>query len=325
MSGRIAGNRDVVVGPLRAAPGTRVAGYVELAAAAGSVAIPLVLANGLRPGPRVAVTAGVHGAEYVGIAALRQVATALDPADLSGCFIAVLLANPAAFAARSIYVDPLDGRNLNRTFPGDPAGTASQRIADWIVHEVLTGSDAFVDMHGGDMNEAIVPFTMMEETGDPAVDDTSRAMAAAYGLDFSLVGPIPGSATTAAAALGIPAIIAEVGGQGLWPADDVARHAAGLQRVLAAVGLRFPAGDPPPRTTPRSAREMIWLRSDVFGFWHCSVRPGDAVRAGDPLGAIQDPFGAVLQSPAAPADGTVLFIVSSLAINPGDPLLAIAA
>jgi predicted deacylase len=101
-----------------------------------------VLVNGAEPGPRVAVTSGIHGAEYTSIAALRRVANGLDPAAVRGCLVAVLVANPAAFAARSIYVDPLDGRNLNRVFPGDPAGTASERLAAWILETVMVGSDA---------------------------------------------------------------------------------------------------------------------------------------------------------------------------------------
>ena len=118
-------------------------------------------------GPRVGITAGVHGAEYVSIAALRRVAMELDPAAVSGSIVAVLTANPAAFAARSIYVNPLDGRNLNRTLPGDPAGSPSERLAAWLDANVIAGSDLFIDMHCGDMNEALIPFTGMELTGDP--------------------------------------------------------------------------------------------------------------------------------------------------------------
>ena len=321
MTHRSTPSADLTVGSLRAAPGTRTTGYVEVDTGGSSVSIPVVLVNGTKPGPRVAVTAGIHGAEYVSIAALRQVANGLDPADVSGCLVAVLVASPAAFAARSIYVNPLDGRNLNRVFPGDAAGTASERIAAWIVGAVMTGSDAFVDMHCGDMNEALVSFTGIEETGDAAIDDVARSMAAAYGLDFLVVGPLPGSTTTTATSLGIPAVLGEVGGQGLWPARDVARHADGFRRVLAALGLRSGAGDPPGLATKRLG-EDVWLRSTASGFWQPAVAPGAVVRAGEPVGVVQDAFGETLQAVASPLDGTVLFVVSSLAMNAGDPLLA---
>ena len=322
MTHRSTPGADLTLGTLRAAPGTRAAGHIRLDTGPAEVEIPVVLLNGAEPGPRVAVTSGIHGAEYVSIAALRQVANSLDPADVSGCLVAVLVSNPAAFATRSIYIDPLDGRNLNRVFPGDPAGTASQRIADWIVREVMTGSDAFVDMHCGDMNEALVPFTGIEETGDPTIDDVSRSMAAAYGLDFLVVGPLAGSSVSAATALGIPAVLGEVGGQGLWPASDVTRHADGFRRVLASLGLRSGAGDGPTPPT-RLLGTDVWLRSSATGFWHPVVKPGDQVHAGDPVGVVQDAFGAPLQEVTAPLDGVVLFVVSSLAMNDGDPLLAI--
>ena len=162
----------------------------------------------------------------------------------------------------------------------------------------MTGSDAFVDMHCGDMNEALVSFTGIEETGDPAIDDVARAMAAAYGLDFLVVGALPGSTTTTATSLGIPAVLGEVGGQGLWPVRDVARHADGFRRVLAALGLRTGAGDPPAPTSRRLG-EDVWLRSTSTGFWHPAVLPGATVRAGESVGVVEDAFGAALRRSAA--------------------------
>ena len=324
MKETIAGARDLVVGGLRAAPGTRTSGHIPVDLGVATVEVPVVLIQGREPGLRVAVTSGIHGAEYVSIAAHRRVAMELDPATMRGSLVSVLVANPAAFAARSIYIDPLDGRNLNRVFPGDATGTASERLARWIHDSVMTGADAFIDMHCGDMNEALVPFNGIEETGDPGIDDRAHAMAAAYGLDYLVVGPLPGSTTTAATALGIPALLSEVGGQGLWPEADVDRHAAGLRRTLAVLGLRDGSGDPP-AGPQRLLGEDIWLRSGATGFWHPSVAVGDTVRAGQQVGEVQDAFGAPLEIVTASVDGVVLFLVTSLAMNGGDPLLALGA
>jgi uncharacterized protein len=311
------------VGHVSATPGTRATGLVPVQLGGGIVvSIPVVVVNGAAPGPRVAATAGIHGAEYVSIAALREVALGLDPADMRGSLVAVVTASPVAFAARSIYVNPLDGRNLNRMFPGDPAGSPSERLADWITTHVITGSDVFVDLHCGDMNEALVSFTGIEETGDAAVDARSRALAEAYGLRYLLIGPSPGTTTTAAAALGIPAILGEVGGQGRWPAEDVALHAAGFRRLLRTAGLIDTAPD-----QPRFATEVLpaeaWMRATATGYWHPSVEVGQRVPKGQVVGEVQDAFGAVLERPEAPIDGVVIFLVSSLAMNEGDPLLAL--
>ena len=211
-------------------------GILPVDVGVATLQVPIAIVHGSRPGPRVAVTAGIHGAEYVSIAALREVVLGLEPAAVSGSVVAVLTASPAAFAARSIYVNPLDGLNLNRQFPGDPDGSPSQRLAHWLTTQVIAGSDAFVDMHCGDMNETLVSFTGIEETGEASVDARSRQLAEAYGLRYLLIGPSAGTTTTAAAALGIPAVLGEVGGQGRWPTEDVELHAAGLRRVLRAAG-----------------------------------------------------------------------------------------
>ncbi len=315
---------SLTVATVSAARGTRATGLVPVVLGDGvTVEVPVAVVHGPRPGPRVAITAGIHGAEYVSIAALREVILALDPASVRGSIVAVLTANPAAFAARAIYVNPLDGRNLNRSFPGDAAGSPTQRLARWLTDEVITGSDAFLDMHCGDLNEALVSFTGIEDTGDASVDARSRDLADAYGLRYLLIGPAPGTTTTAAAALGIPAVLAEVGGQGRWPAEDVALHAAGLRRWLRAAGVLAEAPD-----EPRLATEVLpteaWLRAGVGGYWHPSVEVGQRVVTGAVVGEVRDAFGDVLERPAAPIDGVVLFLVTSLAMNAGDPLLALA-
>ena len=311
------------VGPLTAAPGSRVAGLVAVDLGSATVELPVVLINGARPGPRVAATAGIHGAEYVSIAALRAVALGLVPATVHGSLVAVLTASPAAFAARTIYVNPLDGLNLNRQFPGDPDGSPTQRLAHWLTSNVIAGSDVFVDLHCGDMNEALVSFTGIEDTGDQTVDARSRGLAEAYGLRYLLIGPSPGTTTTAAAGLGIPAVLAEVGGQGRWPAEDVELHAAGFRRLLRAAGLIDDAPAAPAHRTELLPTEA-WMRSAHTGYWHPAVEVGDRVAQGVIVGEVQDAFGIVLERPAAPIDGVVIFLVSSLAMNAGDPLLALA-
>jgi len=314
----------LTVGAISAMPGSRAAGLVRLDTDADrSVELPVMVVNGAAPGPRVAVTAGIHGAEYVSIAALREVVRDLDPARMRGSVVAVLTANPAAFAARSIYVNPLDGRNLNRVFPGAADGSPSERIAHWITEHVMTGSDVFVDMHCGDMNEALVSFTGIEEIGDAAVDARARALAEAYGLRYLLIGASPGTTTATAAALGIPAVLGEVGGQGRWPAEDVALHRAGFLRLLQAAGVIDEAPATPSFIT-EILRNEAWMRATASGYWHPAVAVGATVAAGSVVGAVLDAFGRTLEAPVAPIDGVVIFLVTSLAMNAGDPLLALA-
>ncbi len=313
----------VGIGSLSAAPGTRVTGVVPVELGTATVEVPVTIVHGSRPGPRVGVTAGIHGAEYVSIAALREVVASLDPAAVSGSLVAVLTASPAAFAARSIYVNPLDGLNLNRQFPGDARGSPTQRLAHWLTTNVIAGSDAFVDMHCGDMNEALDSFTGILDTGNASRDARSRELAEAYGLRYLLIAKTQGTTLAAAAALGIPGVLGEVGGQGLWPNEHVALHAAGFRRVLWAAGLIDSAPATPGHRTQLLPTEA-WTRATTTGYWHPAVGVGDRVPAGAVVGEVQDAFGAVLERPLASMDGVVIFLVSSLAMNAGDPLLALA-
>jgi predicted deacylase len=167
-----------------------------------------------------------------------------------------------------------------------------------------------------------VSFTGIEDTGDPVVDARSRTLAEAYGLRYLLIGTSPGTTTTAAATLGIPAVLGEVGGQGRWPAEDVALHAAGFRRLLQAAGVIDQAPAEPAHRT-EVLRTEAWMRATTTGYWHPTVEVGARVSMGSVVGEVRDAFGAVLEVPTAPVDGVVIFLVTSLAMNTGDPLLAL--
>ena len=231
--------------------------------------------------------------------------------------------NMPAFAARSIYVCPLDGKNLNRVFPGDAHGTASEQIAAWVFTNVIAQADYYVDLHGGDLVEALVPFTIFFRSGDARVDQASLELAKVFGIHYLVCSETPGSTFCAAARAGIPSILAESGGQGIWTPDDVGRLTRGLDRVMRHIEMT--SGDEPEPVTFALLEQFLWLRSDHDGFWYPGVPVGDAVRHGQDLGCIKNAEGHVLQRALSPADGRVLFIVSSLAINRTDPLLAVGA
>jgi predicted deacylase len=311
------------VGALRADRGEKVYGVVEFAVAGAPYRLPMWLINGDGDGPTVVVTAGVHPAEYASIAGALRFGQTLSPVGLLGRVIVVPVMNLPAFAARSIYVCPLDGKNLNRVFPGKADGTASEQIAAWVFTNVIRQGDFYVDLHGGDLIEALVPFTIFYRSGDAGVDRRSLALAKAFGIQLLVCSETPGSTFAAASRAGIPAILAEAGGQGIWTAEDVARHTDGLERVLRHLGLR--AGGEPPAVPTETLEQFAWLRSEHDGFWYPAVSVGAAVAEGKDVGYIRDWEGRALQRAIAPAAGRVLFIVSSLAINRGDPLLAVGA
>jgi predicted deacylase len=235
----------------------------------------------------------------------------------------VPVVNIPGFAARSIYVCPLDGKNPNRVFPGDAAGTCSEQLADWIFRNIISLANFYVDLHGGDLIEALLPFTIFFRTGNEQVDAASLDMAQTFGIPYLVASVSPGSTIAAASKAGIPAILTESGGQGIWTPEHVADHTNGLERLMRHLKMiSGPAPEPAPFTL---LEQFLWLRSEHEGFWYPQVSVGETVQAGQELGYITDWEGNILQKGLSPGNGTVLFIVSSLAIHENDPLFAVGA
>jgi uncharacterized protein len=311
------------VGALSAAPGEKRYGLNEFLVQGQPYRLPMWLINGQSPGPTLVVTGGVHAAEYASIAAALELGRSVAPAALRGRVIVVPVMNLPAFTARSIYVCPLDGKNLNRVFPGDPDGTASQQIAAWVFNNVIAQANYYVDLHGGDLVEALVPFTIFFRSGNGRVDELSLDLAKAFGIRYLVCSETPGSTFCAASREGIPSILAESGGQGIWTPEDVGLLTTGLDRVMRH--LEMMPGAKPEAAPFTLLEQFLWLRSDHDALWYPAVPVGAEVRKGQDLGSVKDVEGRVLQTAASPADGRVLFIVSSLAINKTDPLLAVGA
>src|SRR5215468_7589896 len=227
--------------------------------------VPVVEVTGTDDGPRLTVIAGVHGCEYASMAAVRQWCASLAGRELRGRVTVVPVLNLPAFAARSPFVEPEDGKNLNRCFPGDPNGTLADRLAHATFTKLISGSDALIDAHCGDLPEALEPFALYE--AGPS-EDKAREIAVAYGLGYVIrqePGPgraVGGTTSAAAAEIGIPAIIAEAGGCGLVEQTAVDLHLRGLDRVLATLGMDASAaanGVAPPTVLS----QFLWLRSQA--------------------------------------------------------------
>jgi uncharacterized protein len=298
---------------------------VELA----GLTVPFVEVTGSEDGPLLTVIAGVHGCEYASMEGVRRWTRGLETTDIRGRVRAVPVLNMPAFVGRTPFVVPDDGKNLNRCFPGDPAGTLADRLAYAAFTDLISGSDAYIDVHCGDMVEALQPFALYE--AGPA-EDKARDLATAYGLPYvirQVAGPdraVSGTSSGAAAAAGIPAITAEAGECGLVQEHAVALHVAGLNGVLEMLGMTEARADGDDRPEQTQLGRFLWLRCRSGGWWAPSVRPGDAVTAGESVGEVSSLDGsAVLETIVAPADGVIIFLTSSPAVADDGLLLGLGA
>lgn len=317
------------IGTAEARPGQRATGYLPVPGLPESSFPPLTVASGREEGPLLAVLAGVHGAEYTSIEAAVRLAQGIVPDQVRGAVVIVPVVSMDSFRQRSIYVNPLDGKNPNRQFPGLARGTASQRLVYAVFEGVIRRADALIDLHGGDMIEALAPFVIVHRAADEALNRKSFRMAEVFGLPHVIWGRTTGSSYEAAAAAGIPAVLAEAGQQGILDPDAAALLHAGVLRVAADLGVLDEGAIAPGLSAapgrPRVFDTWHWLTAPSGGLWYPRVRAGESADMGQTLGVITSVFGEPLAEVRAPAQGTVMWHVSALAINAEDALLAMAS
>ena len=283
---------------------------------------PYTVVRGAQDGPQVALISGVHPAEYPAIESNIRFTRNLDPSRLRGTVVSLPLIDVPAFLPRSPFVCPIDGKNPNRFFPGNPDGTFSEVMDDAIFQAVIDPADVLIDLHGGDMVEALIPFSIYSVSGNEDVDARSVALGRAFGLPYLVAsrpqpGGIGGTTAHAAAAAGIPSIIAEAGSSGLLTEPETQMMVDGIGNALRFLGMldgEVRAFD------PVEIDQFTWLRSPVEGMWYPSVEVGARVLDGQNIGRIGNLYGDTLVEISAPHEGVILFITSAPAM-PQDGLI----
>jgi hypothetical protein len=300
---------------------------VPAAADPGTV-IPVTMIRGSRPGPALALIAGNHGYEYPPILALQRLRAQIDPAELSGRILLVHAANMPSFLGRTVYFSPVDGKNLNRVYPGRSGGTVSERIAYAITTEIIEPADYVLDLHCGDGNEWLRPYVYQHVTGNPAFDERIARLVKAFGIDHVVVDrgrpTDPAQSlycSTTAITRGKPAMTVESGGLGMSDEESVERIVDGIHGVLRELHMR--------EGGPDALREAVYLdptavvTSPETGILYPHVECNQAVPEGALLAHITDFFGKTIAEVRSPLDGLVLYIVATPPISQGQPVACV--
>ena len=325
------------VGPLQVEPGRAKSGFLPVPSGPdGDTRIPITVLNGKGPGPTVAFIAGNHGYEYPPILATQRLATRIDPQKLSGRVILVHVANMPSFLKRTIYYSPVDGQNLNRVYPGKIDGTLSQRIAYVLTKEVIERSDNVVDLHCGDGNESLRPYSYWMPIGNPKLDEAARQLTIAFGLPNIVIDKSrPNDAqaslycSNTAMTRGKPATTIESGAMGV--ADDEASIAAierGCVNVMKHLKILDGRADFPQTITWYEPAQVLTFPKDLpekAGLFFPGAKRGDMVEKDALLGYVTDFFGNKVFELKAPFAGEVLYIIGTPPISAGEPLAFVAS
>jgi hypothetical protein len=293
--------------------------------------IPVTVFHGARPGPVLALMAGVHGYEFPPILAAQRLLDVIDPARLSGTVVLVRLAHVAAFEERVPYLDPYDRKNLNRVFPGRADGSQTERIAWALTTLVIHRSDVLVDLHSGDGAEWLEEFVGIY--GGPLATryETSRAVGLAFGLrnvirysmDTREQIDSGRSANRQAVADGKATVLVEIGENGRRDTAFVEPIVNGVLNALRV--LEMLDGAPiPARPDTRWFDGTASVLATTSGIFTPVGNRGYEVRKGALIGTVSDYSGRLLEKIVSPVNGYAMYGLAGPPVRAGESVLTIA-
>lgn len=315
---------NFTVGTASAAPGEKATGYIDVPAGVDAATnIPVVVVHGAKPGPVLAIVSGAHGTEYASIIAVERLIQHLDAKELSGTVILVPLVNVNSFEQKAPHVNPVDGVNMNRMYPGKVDGTQTQRASWLITKEVVEPCDYLIDLHGGDLDENLRPYSYWPKTGNEKLDATTHEMVLAFGLANIIIDEErtkdPNDSRyldNTALTRGKPAITAEAGYAGTVEPNDVEMLVRGSVNVMRY--LKMLPGTAAPVENPVWFSKVVTGTSAHDGIFYPLVEKRTYVQQGMKLGYITDFFGNTIEDVRAPVTGVLLYICAVPSMKKGN-------
>jgi len=317
-------NERLTIAGLNVDPGTKEQGWIKLGARPDgtSLGIPVVVINGALPGPRLSLIAGVHGDEYDCCEGLRRFLADIDPKELRGTIVATPQANPSAFECFSRH-NPVDHLDLNRSFPGNPDGFLTERVADALVTHLVNDADYLLDLHSGGMALGLIPFVGFDDTPGETGDKSFR-LAQSTGIETLYASaPFKNVLRLVAADRGVAAILVEIGSEGRLREELAEQARMTLATVAQKLGMISMRNGWKPiatshHTIVRAAETGEFLQAPTGGFLLHRVALGQTVETGELLGELIDPFGKRLAEIRSPHSGMIAEMRTIPATRIGD-------
>lgn len=281
----------------------------------GDVEFPLAVLTGARDGATLAVITGMHGGEYTGPLAAMRLIQRCQPEDLAGRLIVIPVLSTRAFMLRNMQLSPVDEREVHYLWPGNPEGSYSEALVD-LVYRTVKDADYLLDLHAGEMAQALEPYVCVPWTGDEPMWGRCLELGSAFEVPFvdrRAVTETPLALPRALLDLGIPNVWTEIGSHGIADPSRVDLQYNGLLNVLRL--LRMTPGEFT-NFHPRMVGPKHWsMYAQRSGVWRPAVAPYDHVNKDELLGELFDYFGQPVEEYRSPADALVEIVASSPAIN----------
>ncbi|GHA75231.1 succinylglutamate desuccinylase/aspartoacylase family protein [Pontibacter akesuensis] len=279
------------------------------------IEIPVYVFRSVHDGPVVLLMAGMHGDEVNGIEIVRRMLAKKMLYPLKGTIIAVPVLNIYGFLNFSREVP--DGKDVNRSFPGNRDGSLASRVAHRFMKEVMPYVDYGLDFHTGGSSRSNYPQIRC------VLDyNTNRELAQAFAPPFIMNTPFrQGSLRKEASKIGKSILVYETGESLRFDEKGISIGIEGTCRVLHHLGMM--ASCPPVTEQPVVCMRDIWLRAKNAGLWRSQIKLGEYVKKNQLIGSITDPYGEMEVRLNAPAAGYVIGLNNMPVVNQGDALLHI--
>jgi predicted deacylase len=285
---------------------------------AGQVELAAHVVHGRRPGPRLFVSAALHGDEINGTETLRRLLAMPLIRRLRGTLVAVPVVNVYGFVAQQRYLP--DRRDLNRSFPGSPGGSLAARVAHAFLTNFVEGCTHGIDLHTGAIHRTNLP-QVRARLSLPGVEEMARAFGAPVLLNSSLR---PGSLRAAAHEAGVPVIVYEAGEALRFDELSIRAGVRGIVSVMRHLGMLPPRKREKPLPSAFVAHKSVWVRASETGMLVTRIRLGAEIEKGMELGRIHDPLGEGQRAVRSPVHGILIGRTNLPLANEGDALFHIA-
>lgn len=293
--------------------------------------LPISILKGKNKGAVFTILAGVHGYEYPPIIATQNLLKKIDVEKLNGTLIIIPLTNTASFFARTPFVNPQDNKNLNNAFPGDKNGTITEKIAHFITQEIIPITDVFLDIHGGDACEDLVPFVCYyNNVKNPEKTALAKKLSENSGFEYVVSYGYTLSDTDKAKYAfkqavqnGKTALSIECGKMGNVQEENVQLIEKGVYNMFATMNMYANGRKINPNI--KYGTNQVDLKSAVKGIFYSKYKAGDMVKKDEIVGYTTNEFGTILEKYKAPKNGMILYKLATPPININDTVMCISS
>ncbi len=321
----------VVIEQFKCGPKEKAVGRIEIAENydGSKIDTPVTIVKGAEEGPTLWVQGGLHGVEMAGIEAAIRIARDTKPEKLKGALIVFPIVNTTAFNARE-RESPIDNKDLNRVFPGDPEGTFSERLAHKILglmERNLTESDYFIDLHGGGKYNSACSLIEVRGTGDEVERKSMEIAEKACNPHLRVIARIEERTgpwrrlyegtigRELHERIKLAKITVEAGAEARIDEGFVQAHYQGVLNVMKHAGMLEGPMNPPKKGVIRIERN-VRVAPTRRGFWHPMKEAGDKVRENEVLATVTDVWGNVVEELRSPFEGMVLYMRRNSLVDP---------